>query len=306
MFNESTNVSIKVGTAPVSWGIMEAEGWTVDQGYVRVLDEMAKAGYEGTELGPYGYLPTEPDSLIAELASRGLRLVSAFVPVHLSDAQRHDADFRQAIKVATLLTRAGARLIVLADEMGGARMSVAGRVNEQRDGMSERQWDGAVDILNRIAKTCCELGLVTAFHHHAGTLVETPAEIERLCASTDPALIGLCLDSGHYMYGGGDPVEAVEKYGSRIVHLHLKDVRTDVLQSVREDGVGFLDAVRRGVFCELGKGGVDVPAITKGLMNCGYKGWALVEQDVDAKQPGVNPYESAVRSRQYLREVIGI
>jgi Sugar phosphate isomerases/epimerases len=300
------NVSIKVGTAPVSWGIMEAEGWTARQGYVRVLDEMAKAGYEGTELGPYGYLPTDADCLIAELSSRGLRLVSAFVPVHLSDVQRHEADFREAMKVATLLARAGSRLIVLADEMGGARMSVAGRVNEQRDGMSERHWDGAVEILNRIAKACRELGLVTAFHHHAGTLVETPAEIERLCASTDPALIGLCLDSGHYMYGGGDPVDAVEKYGSRIVHLHLKDVRPDVLQSVREDGVGFLDAVRRGVFCELGEGGVDVSAITKGLMNCGYEGWALVEQDVDAEQPGVNPYESAVRSRQYLRDVIGL
>ena len=299
-------VSIKVGTAPVSWGIMEAEGWSVHQGYVRVLDEMTKAGYEGTELGPYGYLPTEPDCLISELSSRGLRLVSAFVPVHLADSQRHETDFHEAIKIARLLAVAGSRLIVIADEMGGARMSVAGRVNEKRDGMSERQWDDAVEILNRIARACRELGLMTAFHHHAGTLVETPGEIERLCASTDPSLIGLCLDSGHYIYGGGDPVDAVKKYRSRIVHLHLKDVRPEVLQSVREDGAGFLDAVRRGVFCELGEGGVDFPAIVRGLMDCGYEGWALVEQDVDADQPGVNPYESAVRSRRYLRDVIGL
>ena len=302
----SSEFKIKVGTAPVSWGIMEAEGWNGHQAYARVLDEMAEAGYEGTELGPYGYLPTEPQSLIAELSSRGLRLVSAFVPVHLAEAQRHETDFHEAIKVARLLAQAGSRLIVLADEMGGARMSVAGRVNEERDGMSASQWNGAVEILSRIATACRELGLVTAFHHHAGTLVETPTEIDRLCASTDPLLIGLCLDTGHYMYGGGDPVEAVEKYGSRIFHLHLKDVRPEVLQSVREDGVGFLDAVRRGVFCELGEGAVDVPAIARGLMNRGYEGWALVEQDVDADQPGVNPYESAVRSRQYLRHVIGI
>jgi inosose dehydratase len=147
---------------------------------------------------------------------------------------------------------------------------------------------------------------MTAFHHHAGTLVETPAEIDRLCASTDPSLIGLCLDTGHYMYGGGDPVDAVTKYGSRIRHLHLKDVQREVLQSVRDDGVGFLDAVRRGVFCELGEGAVDVPAITQELMSRGYRGWALVEQDVDAGQPGVNPFESAVRSRKYLRDVIGL
>jgi inosose dehydratase len=185
-------------------------------------------------------------------------------------------------------------------------MSLAGRVNEERDGMSNRQWDGAVDILTRIARACNELGLVTAFHHHAGTLVETPAEIERLCASTDPSLIGLCLDTGHYIYGGGDPVDAVMKYRSRIVHLHLKDVQPEVLQAVREGGVDFLDAVRRGVFCELGEGALDVPAIAQGLKACGYKGWALVEQDVDANQPGVNPFESGVRSRQYLRDVIGL
>jgi len=285
---------------------MEAEGWNGHQAYARVLDEMAEAGYEGTERGPYGYLPTEPERLIAELSSRGLRLVSAFVPVHLAEEQRHETDFHEAIKVAHLLARAGSRLIVLADEMGGARMSVAGRVSEERDGMSASQWNGAVEVLSRIATACRELGLVTAFHHHAGTLVETPREIERLCASTDPSLIGLCLDTGHYMYGGGDPVDAVEKYGSRIFHLHLKDVRPEVLQSVRADGVGFLDAVRRGVFCELGEGAVDVPAIAQGLLNCGYEGWALVEQDVDADQPGVDPYESAVRSRQYLRDVIGI
>ena len=302
----SLEYKIKIGTAPVSWGIMEAEGWNGHQAYARVLDEMAEAGYEGTELGPYGYLPTEPERLVAELSSRGLRLVSAFVPVHLAEARRHETDFHEAIKVARLLARAGSRLIVLADEMGGARMSVAGQVNEERDGMSASQWDGAAEILSRIATACRELDLVTAFHHHAGTLVETPREIERLCASTDPSLIGLCLDTGHYMYGGGDPVEAVEKYASRILHLHLKDVRPDVLQSVREEGVGFLDAVRRGVFCELGEGAVDVPAIARGLMNCGYEGWALVEQDVDADQPGVNPYESAVRSRQYLRDVVGI
>jgi inosose dehydratase len=107
--------------------------------------------------------------------------------------QRHEEDFQEAIRTARLLARAGSSLIVLADEMSRARMSVAGRVSEERDGMSKRDWDGAVEILSRIATACRELGLATAFHHHAGTGVETPAEIERLCASTDPSLIGLCL-----------------------------------------------------------------------------------------------------------------
>ena len=297
---------MKIGTAPVSWGIMEAEGWSGTQTYDNVLDEMNKAGYEGTELGPYGFFPTDPIRLNSELSALGLKLVSAFVPVHLADSARHKSDFDEAMKVAKLLSNAGSGLIVLADEMNGPRMAVAGRVDEERDGMSSSQWGAAVEILSEIAQACSELGLLTAFHHHAGTLVETPAEIERLCSSTDAALIGLCLDTGHYVYGGGDPVDAIERYSSRIIHLHLKDVRLDVLQSVREDRAGFLDAVRRGVFCEIGEGAVNVPVIAQQLTKLGYDGWLVVEQDVDAGLPGVNPFESACRSRQYLREVIGL
>jgi inosose dehydratase len=284
---------------------MEVEGWGGQTSYTQVLDEMAEAGYEGTELGPYGYLPTEPGTLTAELTARGLGLVSAFVPVPLAESERHEASFQDAMKVAALLASAGAKLIVLADDMSKTRMAVAGRVNDERDGMNDREWESAVKILTRIARACRELGLATAFHHHAGTSVETPKEIERLCAATDASLIGLCLDTGHYFYGGGDPVEAAQTFGSRIWHLHLKDVRPDVLESVRRDGVSFLDAVRRGVFCELGEGGIDFPRIKDSLNKSGYEGWAVVEQDVDINQPDVRPLESAIRSRQYLQRVIG-
>jgi inosose dehydratase len=299
-------MKIKIGTAPVSWGIMEVEGWNGQAPYAKVLDEMSEAGYQGTELGPYGYLPSEPERLRAELSSRELSMIAAFVPLPLAEPDRHDASFHEAMKVAELLASAEARMIVLAGDMNNARMNVAGRVNEERDGMNQRDWHYAVEIISRIARACLEMGLSTAFHHHAGTLIETPNEIERLCASTDSALIGLCLDTGHYLYGGGNPVEAVQKYGSRIWHLHLKDVRSAVLGSVRREGVGFLEAVRRDVFCELGEGAVDFQGIKQGLIDCGYDGWAIVEQDVDASQPGVQPFESAVRSRRYLRETIGV
>jgi inosose dehydratase len=299
-------MKIKIGTAPVSWGIMEVEGWNGQAPYAKVLNEMAESGYEGTELGPYGYLPSEPERLMAELSSRGLSMVSAFVPLPLAEQERHESSFQEAMKVAELLASADARLIVLAGDMNEARMNVAGRVNEERDGMSQRHWQDAVEIISRIARACLDMGLSTAFHHHAGTFIETPNEIERLCASTDPTLIGLCLDTGHYLYGGGDPVEAVQQYGSRIWHLHLKDIRSAVLESVRGEGLGFLEAVRRDLFCELGEGAVDFPAIKQGLNDCGYDGWAIVEQDVDASLPGVQPFESALRSRRYLRETIGV
>jgi len=299
-------MGIKVGTAPVSWGIMEVEGWSGQKAYGEVLDEMAQAGYAGTELGPYGYLPTEPERVTEELAARALSLVSSFVPIPLDEPERHEASFQEAMTVAKLLAQAGARLIVLAGDMKQDRMAVAGRVVEERDGMSNQQWECAAQMLTRLAVSCRELGLVTVFHHHVGTLIETPREIERLCASTDDSLIGLCLDTGHYFYGGGDPVDAVRKYGTRIWHLHLKDVAPGMLASARQEGIGFLEAVRRGVFCELGEGSVDFPKVIEELMARGYDGWAIVEQDVDASQPGVHPFESALRSRQYLRNVIGI
>jgi inosose dehydratase len=297
--------NIKVGTAPVSWGVMEVEGWGGQKAYGEVLAEMMKAGYEGTELGPYGYLPTEPDRLLNELSAHKLQLVSSFVPIPLADAERHEVSYQEAMKVAQLLAQSGARLIVLADEMSEMRRAVAGRVGEQ-DGMSDEQWQEAVKILARVAEDCRALGLATVFHHHAGTFVETPREIARLLAATDADLIGLCLDTGHYFYGGGDPVEAVQKYGPRIWHLHLKDIRPQVLERVRREGIGFLDAVRQGIFCELGKGAVDFPRIIQGLTSQGYCGWAIFEQDVDASQPGPPPFESAYHSRQYLRNAVGI
>jgi inosose dehydratase len=299
-------MTIKVGNAPVSWGVMEVAGWGEQIAYSKVLDEIAEAGYAGTELGPYGYFPTEPKELAAELAVRELQLVASFVPIPLAHPERHDEGYQEAMKVAQLLSQSGASLIVLADEMSEGRMAVSGRVDEERDGMSDTQWEGAAQILNRIADACRKLELSAVFHHHAGTFVETPKEIARLCESTNPDLLGLCLDTGHYFFGGGDPVDAVRSYGARIRHLHLKDVQLPVLEAARGDEVGFLEAVRRGVFCELGDGAVDLNTVIKEMTAGGYSEWAIVEQDVDTRNMDVKPFESALRSRQYLRNVIGI
>ncbi len=299
-------MNIKVGNAPVSWGVMEVADWGGQIAYSKVLDEIADAGYAGTELGPFGYFPTEPDKLASELSNRRLQLVASFVPIPLAHPERHEEGYREAMKVAQLLAQTGARLIVLADELSETRMAVAGRVDEARDGMSDKQWYDAALILGRISEACCEQGLSAVFHHHAGTFVETPKEVARLCEGTDPDLLGLCLDTGHYFFGGGDPVDAVSLYGTRIRHLHLKDVQPSILEAARRDGVGFLEAVRRGVFCELGAGTVDLERVVKCLSAQGYSDWAIVEQDVDTRSADVKPLESAIRSRQYLHNVIGI
>ena len=299
-------MQIKVGNAPVSWGVMEVEGWGEQIPFAKVLDEIAEAGYAGTELGPFGYFPTEPNKLKSELSARGLELVASFVPIPLAHADRHEAGYQEAMKVAHLLAETGARSIVLADEMSKSRMAVSGRVDDSLDGMSDAQWESAAQILRRVADSCRALGLSAVFHHHAGTYVETPGEVARLCDSVDADLLGLCLDTGHYFFGGGDPVEAVRVYGARIQHLHLKDVKPAILESARRDGAGFLEAVGRGVFCELGEGAVDLRKVVQEVTALGHSEWAIVEQDVDARNESVKPFDSAVRSRQYLKNVIGI
>jgi inosose dehydratase len=304
--DEGSQMSIKVGNAPVSWGVMEVADWGKEIPYGKVMDEIADAGYAGTELGPLGYFPTEPDQLKSELSSRGLQLVASFVPIPLAYPERHEVAYQETMKVAHLLAESGALLIVLADEMSKSRMAVSGRVDESRDGMTDSQWNATGQILTRIAKTCNELGLCAVFHHHAGTFIETPNEVERLLNSVHPDLLGLCLDTGHYFFGGGDPVDAVRLYGSRIRHLHLKDVHLPALESARRNAFGFLEAVRRGVFCELGRGAVDLKKVIQDLTAVGYSGWAIVEQDVDTQSQSVNPFENAVKSRQYLRKEIGI
>jgi inosose dehydratase len=301
-----TPVQITVGNAPVSWGVMEVAGWGRQIPYSQLLDEIQQAGYAGTELGPYGYFPTDPERLASELSTRDLQLIASFVPIPLAHSTRHDDAHNEALGVADLLAKAGAPLIVLADEMSEMRMAVSGRVDELIDGMTDSQWEGAASILSRIAIDCREIGVSAVFHHHAGTYIETPKEVARLCAITDPDLLGLCLDTGHYLFGGGDPIDAVRLYGSRIRHLHLKDVRLSILNRAREDKVGFLEAVRRGVFCELGDGDVDLKTVVQDIASTGYSGWAVVEQDVDTRNEEVRPLESAIRSRQYLRNEISI
>ena len=296
---------VRIATAPVSWGIMEVEGWARQKSFVEVLDEMVQAGYEGTELGPYGFLPTDPAVLKTELQKRSLTLLGAFVPLPLGHRKRHPEAMRSAMEVARLLAAGGAPFLVLADEMNPMRMDIAGSA-KPGDGFDQEQWDSAASIVTAIAKEAKQLGLRSVFHHHAGTFIETPGELDRLLDLTDPSLLGVCFDTGHYFYGGGDPVSFARSNASRIWHLHLKDVRPTVLEQVRRDRIPYLDAIRRGVFCELGEGAVDLAAVIRELNAGGFNGWAVFEQDVDPTIPGITPMASAARSREYLRRVAGV
>lgn len=293
---------IRVANAPCSWGVLEfgLEGETAD--YRTVLAEMKETGYEGTELGDWGFMPTDPAKLRAELDSFGLEMLGAFVPVALSDRGAHDAGVETGVKTARLLADAGYpdAKIVLADDNGtvAARVENAGRVHRGL-GLDADGWRTLREGAERFAKTVRdETGLRTAFHHHCAGFVETPGEVEKLLASTGDDALGLVLDMGHYLFAGGYPEAAIGLFWDRIIHVHYKDCSAEIAAQSRENGWDYFESVRRGVFCELGRGAVDFEAITDELRARRYDGWIVVEQDV---LPGLgSPKECAKRNRAYL------
>ena len=294
---------IRIANAPCSWGVLEFDAEDKVAPYGQMLDEMQETGYAGTELGDWGYMPTDPARLSAELARRDLALLGAFVPVALANPPAHDDGVRRAVRTARLLAAVEPQtpFIVLADDNGADpwRTQNAGRTGGQHM-LDDAQWAAFGEGAMRVAQAVRdETGLRTVFHHHGAGFVETPQELDRLLEQTAPELLGLCLDTGHLRFGGGDPLAAIAQYGPRIWHVHFKDYSPRVAEQGARQEWDYFDAVRHGVFCELGQGDVDFPAIVRALQEMDYDGWIVVEQDV---LPGLGtPKESAARNGAYLR-----
>ncbi len=307
---------IRIANAPCSWGTLEFEGMTGDRiEYPRMLDELRDSGYSGSELGDWGYMPTDPGNLRAELARRRLALVGAFVPVALRHSEAHATGEALALRVARLMAAVAegghnplSPFVILADDNGSepSRTRHAGRILPQM-ALKDDQWKIFASGAEQLARVVLrETGLPSLFHHHCAGYVETPEEIARLLDMTDPDLLGLVFDTGHYLYGSGgtDPrlvLEGVERFGCRIRHMHYKDCHPEIAARARKHNWDYFEAVRNGVFCELGRGAVDFPGVTRWLRATGYDGWIVVEQDV---LPGTGaPRESAQRNREYLYSI---
>ncbi|MCS6952455.1 MAG: TIM barrel protein [Bryobacteraceae bacterium] len=302
--------SLRVGNAPCSWGALEFDR-TRQQApipYSRMLDELAETGYTGTELGDWGYMPTDPAQLRDELRRRGLVMLGAFVPVAFKDSAAHEPGLAVALRTARLLAAVASEprpFLVLADNNGTVpeRTHKAGRI-APADGLSPSEWRtfaGGVEHIARAVRE--ETGLKTVFHHHCAGYVETPEEIATLLELTDPALVGLVFDTGHYAYGSGhgDVLGGLDRFGDRVWYVHFKDCHPEVAARARAHEWDYFEAVRHGVFCELGQGSVDFPAVLRWLKSRGYDGYVVVEQDV---LPGMGtPRESAQRNREYLRSI---
>jgi inosose dehydratase len=298
-----------VGNAPCSWGTLEFEG-TGGQSiaFGRMLDELAETGYTATELGDWGYMPTDPLALGGELSRRGLVMVGAFVPVALKESSALGSGIDNALKIARLLAAVATTplpYLVLADNNGTvpARTQRAGRITAG-DGLSPGEWKAFASGAETLARAVRdETGLKTVFHHHCAGYIETDWEIARLLESTDPNLVGLVFDTGHYTYGSGgaDAVAALDKFRERVWYVHLKDCHPAVAAKARAEQWDYFEALRHGIFCELGKGSVDFPRLLQHLALSKYEGYMLVEQDI---LPGMgSPKDSARRNRDYLSSI---
>ena len=274
----------RIASAPCSFGVDEVvadDAWA--PGPDEMLDWMLGIGYRGTELGAPGYLGTGTEARV-RLEGRGLALVGAFLPQHFSRADRADTDrdwLRQQVTRRRDASPDGSRpFAVLCEAVDEpVRLRWSGRIGDHPETwLDADRHRTLVDNLHRAAETVASLGLRAVIHPHAGTYLETDAEIERLMEALDPSLVGLCLDTGHLRYGGADPARRIRDYAVAIRHVHLKDCRASVLDALPE-GAGFVGAVKAGVFCPLGKGDSDIPGSVAALASVGYDGWLVVEQD---------------------------
>ena len=296
--------SIRIANAPCSWGVLEFDLPGKALGYGQVLDEIKATGYAGTELGDWGFMPTDPAVLRDELKARELLLLGAFVPVDFSRESAHAEGVERAVRTAQLMADAAGSspFLVLADDNGKdpTRTQCAGRIRPEQS-LSLAQWEIYGRGVNRVAEAIRRrTGLRAVFHHHCAGFVETPWEIERLLAVTDPKWVGLCFDTGHYRFGGGDdPAAALRRFRDRIWYVHFKDCSPAVRAQSKEKGWDYFESLKHAVFCELGQGDVNFAAVTAELKATQYDGWIVVEQDV---LPGMGePKEYARRNREFLK-----
>ena len=261
---------------------------------------MAEVGYEWIELGPYGYLPTDLATLRPELERRKVKICACVVEGNLEEESAWPELERQILGGGELVAGLDGRFLVLIDD---AYFDLSTGAPSGPTRLDESAWKRLVDTTHKAAEIArSRFGLQLVFHANAETHVEYEDQIELLLEQTDPEMVGLCLDTGHHVYCGGDPVAFIRRHHQRLWHLHLKNVDGEVLKRVREEKIPMPHAVGQGVFCELGAGAVDFAAVRDALWEVEYSGFALVEQDM-YPVPFDRPLQIARRSRAHLREI---
>jgi len=298
-------MNIQVATAPVSWGVLMKDTPNVPP-YTVVLDQIEEAGYGGTELGPYGYLPFDIPKLTDELESRNLSLISAFTILNFVRGPADEETYREALETVQVLSAMNCTHVVLSDALFVVenRAQRAGRVRAE-DSLDSAQWDKAARNVDAFAKLAWEeYGLKSCIHPHVGGFLETDFEIDAVLERTNPENVGLCFDMAHIAYGGGDPATVLNKWRDRTWYMHIKECDNRVLKKVLAREGDYFDGVESGVFPALNQGTIDWHKINKILHEMDYNGWGTVEQDILPEQD-VDALQSAKENRAFLRSELG-
>ena len=284
---------MKIAGAPISWGVCEVPGWGHQLTPERVLAEMRDVGMIATELGPEGFLPSDPAALTALLNSYGLRCVGQFAPVVL-----HNPDHDPLPDIAASLdaiVACGADVLVLAAATGTDGY-------DARPTLDDSQWLTLLANLDRLADAAADHGVLAVLHPHVGTMVESRDEVVRVL---DGSAVRLCLDTGHLMIGGTDPLALAREVPHRIAHAHLKDVDAKLAARVQAGELTYTEAVRRGMYTPLGGGDVDIAGIVTALRSNGFDGWFVMEQDtvLDDEPTDEGPLRDVAASVTYMQNI---
>jgi inosose dehydratase len=291
---------IRIGNAPCSWGVEFAND-PRNPDWRRVLSDCAAAGYKGIELGPVGFMPEDPAILGDALAEYDLTLIGGVVFRPFHDPAAWDDVWDGAMRTCKALVAHGARHLVLIDSISPRRAPTAGRAAEAEQ-MDTAEWRAFTDRIRTVAQLGVDHGLTVGIHAHAAGFIDFEPELERLLAETEPDLLKICFDTGHHSYAGFDPVAFMQRHIGRISYMHFKDIDPVVKARAVANRTGFYDACGQGIFCNLGKGDVDFPAVRKILTDANFEGWCTVEQDCDPAGP-TSPVDDATANRTYLTSI---
>lgn len=294
-------MTVSIGNAPCSWGVEFPED-PRNPPWRTVLKECAEAGYSGIELGPVGYMPEDAAVLGDALAEVSLTLIGGVVFRPFHDPAQWEDVMDGAVRTCRSLVAHGARHLVLIDSISPRRAHTAGRWNEAEQ-MDRVEWEAFKDRIATVARMGTEeYGLTVGIHPHAAGFIDFEPEAERLLDEVDESILKICFDTGHHSYAGYDPVSFMRRHIGRISYVHFKDIDPAVKADVIARRTGFYDACGQGIFCNLGRGDVDLPAVRQVLLEAGFEGWCTVEQDCDPTLD-VRPLDDARANRDYLRSI---
>ena len=294
--------NVKLGIAPIAWTNDDLPELGGENTFQQCVSEMALAGFTGSEVG--NKYPRDPAVLKPMLELRGIEICNAWFSTFLISRPyaQTEAAFKEHV---AFLAAMGAKVVGVSEQSYSTQGIQSQPVFEGKYEMNDAQWDALCDGLNRLGRLSLEeYGVALTFHHHMGTVLQSAAETDRLMAGTDPAYVSLLFDSGHFAYCGEDPTELVRRYTKRIKHVHLKDIRSEVVAKVRENRWSFLEGVRQGAFTIPGDGCVEFDPIFACLAESGYEGYMVVEAEQDPAK--ANPLEYAIRARKFIREHTGL